>query len=385
MVYAENSQCFLATPEKLVIALIVSLNLNACAMAPGMYAQTDLWHKHGPDVISAPGIADSDIEGFIEVTPINDTVINALNEAMDIQKPNIPEALLIADTGQAYRIGINDVLSIVVWGQPGLLVSGNEEGLPLVALQVKNDGTIFFPYAGTIKVQGKTRQQIRRLLTRKLSVYFQDPQVDVAIEQYNSQQVVLSGAFNGPSSIPLQGIPLTLEQAIAIAKGVSEGADTQNLQIVRNGHLYHLNYHHLAADGSLSRIFLMDGDAIYMPTNQSKAYIVGEVGRPQVLPIKANGLTLTDALGSAGGLSPAAADGNQVYVIRGAAEAHIRSKVFRLSAKSPAAFILAGRFNIQPQDVIFVGASGLTRWNRVISQIFPSSSLIGNTQSLADN
>lgn len=347
-----------------------------------MYAQTDLWREHGPDVIPAPGVADSDIEGFIEITPVNDEVIHALNKAEDIQSFNIPEALLSASMNQPYLIGINDVLSIVVWGQPELVASGGERGLPLVARQVKSDGTIFFPYADTIKVQGKTRQQVRKLLTRKLSTYFQDPQIDVSVEQYNSQRVVLSGAFNEPVSIPLQGVPLTLEQAIAIAKGMTEKADARNLQIVRNGNLYHLNYHRLAENGALSQITLMHGDAVYMPLNQSKAYVVGEVGKPQTLSIPASGLTLTDALGSAGGLAPTSADGSQVYVIRGAAGTGTRPKVFRLLAESPAAFILAGRFNIQPQDVVFVGASGLTRWNRVISQLFPSSNLIRTTDQI---
>ena len=384
MAYAGSDCWFLAASKRAFIVLVASMGLNACAFAPGMHAQTDVWHKYGPEVIPAFGIADSDIEGFIEVTPINDTVIDILEKAADIQDVNIPKALLTADTGQAYRIGINDVLSIVVWGQPELVASGGEGGLPLVARQVKGDGTIFFPYAGTIKVQGKTRQQIRKILTRKLNTYFQNPQIDVSVEQYNSQQVVLSGAFNEPSRISLQGTPLTLEQAIAIAKGVTEKADTKNLQMVRGGRLYHLNYHQLVVNGYLSRIVLMHGDAIYMPTNQAKAYIVGEVGKPQILPIQADGLTLTDALGSAGGLSPTSADGDQVYVVRGAADENVRPKVFRLSANSPAAFILAGRFNIRPQDVIFVGASGLTRWNRVISQLFPSSNLIRTTQGIAD-
>ena len=350
-----------------------------------MYAQTDLWRKQGPEVIPAPGIADSDIEGFIEIIPINDAVINALKEAADIQHSGIPEALLIADAERPYRIGVNDVLSIVVWGQPELVASGSDRGgVPLMARQVKSDGTIFFPYAGIIKVQGKTRQQVRKILARRLGAYFQNPQIDVAVEQYNSQQVVLSGAFNEPITIPLKGTPLTLEQAVAVAKGVTEKADTRNLQMVREGRLYHLNYHQLVANGSLSRIVLMNGDAIYMPTNQAKAYIVGEVGKPQVLPIQANGLTLTDALGSAGGLSPTSADGDQVYVVRGAADESARPQVFRLSAKSPAAFILAGRFDIQSQDVIFVGASGLTRWNRVISQLFPSGNLISTTKNISN-
>ena len=379
------NQSFSAGFSRTLAILMVFMGLNACAFAPGMHTQTDLWQEHGPETIPAPGIIDGDIEGFIEITPINGAVIDALNKTEIKNKPShIPSALLTAPTDQTYRIGIDDVLSVMVWGQPGLLSAESEKGLPLVARQVKSDGTIFFPYAGVVNVRGKTRQEIRRLLTRKLSAYFRNPQIDVGVEQYNSQNVVLSGAFNTPTRIALRGAPLTLEQAIIIAKGITESADTQNLRIVRNGNIYHLNYQRLLADSALRRITLRNGDTVHMPLNRSKAYIVGEVGSPQILPLQAGGLTLTDALGSAGGLSPVSSNADQVYVIRGVAGSDPKPKVFRLSAKSPTAFLLASGFNLQSQDVIFVGASDLTRWNRVISQLFPSTNLFRTTQSLVE-
>lgn len=32
---------------------------------------------------------------------------------------------------------------------------------------------------------------------------------------------------------------------------------------------------------------------------------------------------------------------------------------------------------MRPQDVVFVGAAGITRWNRFVSQLFPSANIIG--------
>ncbi|WVM88245.1 hypothetical protein UMZ34_18785 [Halopseudomonas pachastrellae] len=54
-----------------------------------------------------------------------------------------------------------------------------------------------------------------------------------------------------------------------------------------------------------------------------------------------------------------------------------KATVFQLNAQSPSAFILADQFEMQPQDVVFVGAAGITRWNRFISQLLPSASLVG--------
>ena len=39
------------------------------------------------------------------------------------------------------------------------------KGSPLVERVVRNDGTIFYPYAGQIKVANKTREQVRNELS----------------------------------------------------------------------------------------------------------------------------------------------------------------------------------------------------------------------------
>ena len=31
---------------------------------------------------------------------------------------------------------------------------------------------------------------------------------------------------------------------------------------------------------------------------------------------------------------------------------------------------------MQPQDIVFVGAAEITRWNRFISQLFPSANIL---------
>lgn len=85
-----------------------------------------------------------------------------------------------------------------------------------------------------------------------------------------------------------------------------------------------------------------------------------------------------EAIGTAGGIAQETADGEALYVIRGAEDmAKEPAKVFQLNAKSPTAFALAKHFPLQPQDVVFVGPANITRWNRFISQLLPSAIVIG--------
>ena len=53
-----------------------------------------------------------------------------------------------------------------------------------------------------------------------------------------------------------------------------------------------------------------------------------------------------------------------------------KATVFQLNAASPSSFILANQFEMQPQDVVFVGAAEITRWNRFVSQLFPSANIL---------
>jgi len=54
-------------------------------------------------------------------------------------------------------------------------------------------------------------------------------------------------------------------------------------------------------------------------------------------------------------------------------------------AQGLAAMALATRFDVQPQDVVFVGPANITRWNRFISQLVPSASIIGIGASAQNN
>ncbi|MFR0689842.1 hypothetical protein ACLUTX_10620 [Enterobacterales bacterium AE_CKDN230030158-1A_HGKHYDSX7] len=113
---------------------------------------------------------------------------------------------------------------------------------------------------------------------------------------------------------------------------------------------------------------------------------MGEVNTPRALTFKTRQMNLADALGSVGGLNQTTANGKAVYVIRGVEDLEKnRATVFQLDANSPTAFILAQQFQLQPQDVVYVGPAGVTRWNRLISQLVPSAGILGTGSTIKNN
>src|SRR5690606_37755088 len=144
----------------------------------------------------------------------------------------------------------------------------------------------------------------------------------------------------------------------------------------------------LTRDGSAApEIFLKPGDHLYLPFNDRKeVYVLGEVRQPQALTFKTSDMTLTQALGRAGGLDPVTAKKDAVYVVRGLdREGGKPPTVYQLDAKSPAAYALADRFTVKPGDVVYVGPGGVTRWNRFFSQLLPFSGLVRNAANVPNN
>ncbi len=109
-----------------------------------------------------------------------------------------------------------------------------------------------------------------------------------------------------------------------------------------------------------------------------KVYILGEVTIPQKIFIAQTPISLSDAIGEASGLNTNTSNGSEVFIIRNLPEPII----YRADLSSPSGFLLASNFYLSDNDVIYINASGTTRWNRVISQFFPFSTFLNSIDNL---
>ena len=135
----------------------------------------------------------------------------------------------------SYSIGIGDQLSVTVWGLPDVfpIVSINTEQL---LRTVNTDGTIFFPYVGSIVAAGKNQSQFRAELTNELSKYFNNPQLDVTIARFNSQKVYMLGEVTKPMKISITETPLSLTDSIGQVNGINTNtANGSEVFIIRQG------------------------------------------------------------------------------------------------------------------------------------------------------
>ena len=135
---------------------------------------------------------------------------------------------------------------------------------------------------------------------------------------------------------------------------------------------------------SSQNLALQHGDIInVLDRSHQKVFVMGEVRAPGAVEIVNGHLTLSAALGEVGGVNQDRADSGNIYVIRGSDAA--MPEIFHLDSRYASGLLLAERFDMQAQDVIFVDTAGVSEWNRVISQLLPSISIIGIADSIGTN
>ncbi|NBA98235.1 polysaccharide biosynthesis/export family protein [Pseudomonas sp. R5(2019)] len=357
------------------LAVLAGFVLQGCMFSPGQNMDTSQLVRNGSLESSR-----------VELIPITPKLI-AQNAATKLT-PNVSSELLNYRP-DAYRIGANDVLYITVWDHPELTApSGAQQQIDANGRLVRPDGTLFYPYVGNIQAAGKTIEELRKQISESLAKFVESPQVDISVLRFASQKVVVTGAVLKAGQQPITTSPMSVLEAIGTAGADPVNADFSGLILTRDGRDYVLDLDALNNQNSqLQDVYLKGGDQLFLPYNdRKKVYLMGEVNAPKAITFKMSRLNLADAVGSVGGLNQSTSNGNALYVIRGAENLETApAKVFQLDAESPTAFALATRFDLQPQDIVYVGPAGVTRWNRLISQLLPSATVLGTGAASMNN
>jgi polysaccharide export outer membrane protein len=111
-----------------------------------------------------------------------------------------------------YRLSPSDVIEVIIQDAPEL--SGN--------FQISSSGNIPMYYLGSIKVEGRTPDEVGKMVADGLrGRYLKDPKVFVSVKQYNSRTFFIQGAVKSPGVYIIQGRP-SLFKLITIAGGLQD-------------------------------------------------------------------------------------------------------------------------------------------------------------------
>lgn len=352
------------------VGFIASM-FSACYFTPGMYLGERANEDGSIDTLATFQGAEVHLQSITPASLVSAAEKKGANVA-------IPEEILTYQP-EAYRLGKFDVVQVTVWEHQELsLPLGPYRNDNSVGQMVDENGEMFYPYAGQLKVEGKTISELRDMIVEGLSSVLNKPQLEVRLIRSQSQKAYVQGGVVKAGVVSLSNIPITLLEALNQCGGVSPNfGDPTQVELIRDGKVYpvDLTASYMAGKGP-GDVMLKDGDLIRVGEQNApdqKVFVLGEVSKQQALPIVRGNLTLSQALAEVGGLQNLSAQSRGIYVIRGGEK---QINVYHLNARNPLALVYGDQFQLQPHDVVYVDATGLARWNRFISLILPTAQTI---------
>jgi polysaccharide biosynthesis/export protein len=257
-----------------------------------------------------------------------------------------------------YEIGPGDVLRIAVLGQAAM--SGD--------FAVDSEGMLAFPVLGKLKASEHTARDLERKLTTLLADgYLKRPQVSVAVQEYKSQRVFVTGEVPRPGAFALRSDrsllsflsdlgplgPNAGHEVVVIRPPLGSGSGPVPLSIgtadsgpatagapldIPDAEVYRVSLQELQAGNSERNILLQPGDTVYVP-RAAQVYVTGAVARPGAYKFQ-EGTSLMQALIGAGGVTD-----------RGSAK---RAKVIRIVDGKRVEVKLKPEDYVLPEDTIVV-------------------------------
>jgi polysaccharide export outer membrane protein len=158
-----------------------------------------------------------------------------------------------------YVIGPEDVLGVIFWREPDM--SGD--------VTVRPDGRITIPVVGEMQAVGRKPDVLQAEIAAAATKYISSVNVVVVVRAIHSRKVFVTGRVTNPGAYPLMQ-PLTVMQAIALAGGLTEFADSKGVLILRleNGRSRAIpfNYQDISRGKSLDQnVLLQPGDTVVVP------------------------------------------------------------------------------------------------------------------------
>ena len=196
-----------------------------------------------------------------------------------------------------YRLGAGDVVRIVVFQNPDLLLEG----------RVAETGLLSYPLLGSIRLGGLSVTEAEKLITDGLRKgnFVKQPQVTVVVLQVRGNQASVLGQVNRPGRYPIEVADMRLSDLIATAGGIAPGGtDIVVLTGLRDGkaYRYEIDLPTLFASGGRDKdILILNGDTAFID-RQQLVYIYGEVQRPGAMRLERD-MTLLQVLANGGGLT----------------------------------------------------------------------------------
>jgi polysaccharide export outer membrane protein len=358
--------------------------------------------------------ADGVVVANAPVRIVNVTDLLARRVAIAHESPPLSELLGNAPVTETV-IGRGDLLQVTIWEAPPAVLFGGSasfgssagigggSGAPIAEhsdipeVMVDERGEIRLPFAGSVHAEGRSPQQLERIIAARLARMAHDPQVTVRIAQNASATVSVVGDVDTSGRVPITSKGERLLDAIASAGGVTQPVSKVTVQVARNGKTASLPLDTIIHDPT-QNIRLAPDDVVTVLYQPYSFTALGATGTSSEIPFEGTGITLAQALGRAGGLKDDRANARGAFIFRfedpaavdpAIAAASPRTPdgripvIYRVDMRNPVTLFAAQHFPMSDKDVLYVSTapgSDLQRFVSILSSM--AFTIIGLGQAI---
>jgi polysaccharide export outer membrane protein len=296
--------------------------------------------------ISVMAVAQTRMESAVTPTPTTTgqktLPMQPVTEQSQQSSPPAQASTSTLSQPEEMLIGPGDLLEISVFGAP--------ESVKTV--RVSSDGTVTYPFVGSVHLANMTVRQAESAMAKKLQDggYYNNPNVSILVKEYATQGISVLGEVQKPGIYPLMG-PRQLFDAISAAGGLTPKAG-RTVTIIRRGHPSQPEIVPLTSDNDPAHNpAIYPGDTVSV-SKAGIVYVVGNVNMPGGYVMENPDLSILQAVALAQGVKANSSANNSKLIRKvsgGQQEIPIKLNDI-LASKAP-------DVKLKPDDILFVPSS----------------------------
>ena len=319
----------------------------------------------------------------IKIKDINELTFADINETNNaytdnsVQDSAIKEYFGLYDYVYEYQLGPGDEIVI------NLTETDDIDGNYLI----DPFGMIDLPYVGKINVKDLTSAEAQNILLNILKKFYKNPDLQIDIVAFNSSKVYVTGTVRNQLVIDMSDKPIRVLDALIRANVNTTGNDNLSSTsgiIRRDNRVYEIDLlNAIKGTDTKENFYLKKDDVIFIDRNPNSILVFGEVTRPgSYFPYAGYSLT---QLVSDSGINQLTADAKNIFVLRESFDEELQIDVFKMNIKNPINLIAGRKFKLNKRDIVYIPASDLVKWNRVISLLLPQTNLFKSYNPIIQN
>ncbi len=245
-----------------------------------------------------------------------------------------------------YKVGLGDVLNISVLDHDELKTN----------TPVTSDGSISFPYIGSIKVKGLSLTDIEKEISKRLSSsYIKYPVVSVTLTTFESVKYFVYGEVQRPGRYILES-NMTVLKAISTAGGITPDGLYGKVKLRRKqkgvGEYKETNLDlKNTTESNMNCDMLIEDEDIVVVERSKDFFVYGEVARPGKYTLEDN-MTVIRAISIAGGFAKYGSP-DRVKILR-AVSGKVAYENIKVDMKSAVKGEVGKDIRLESDDVVIV-------------------------------